>query len=62
MIPLIPNFSQFELSPTLAANEQAAILRAAGKKVIHMGFGQSPFPVPQRLQKATLSAHWVGQV
>lgn len=52
MIPLIPNFSQFELSPTLAANEQAAILRAAGKKVIHMGFGQSPFPVPQRLQKA----------
>jgi len=49
---LIKRFSAFELSPTLAANEKAQIMRDAGKSVIHMGFGQSPFPVPERLQRA----------
>ena len=40
------------LSPTLAANEKVIALRAAGRKVYHMGFGQAPFPVHPRLHKA----------
>lgn len=40
------------LSPTLAANEKVIALRAAGRKVYHMGFGQAPFPVHLRLHKA----------
>lgn len=40
------------LSPTLAANEKVQALRAAGKQVFHMGFGQAPFPVHPRLREA----------
>lgn len=40
------------LSPTLAANEKAIALRAQGRKVYHMGFGQAPFPVHPRLAEA----------
>lgn len=40
------------LSPTLAANEKVIALRATGRKVYHMGFGQAPFPVHPRLHKA----------
>ncbi len=44
------HFSQnFELSPTLAANETVNRLRAEGRTIIHMGFGQAPFPVHERL-------------
>lgn len=48
--------SSFELSPTLQANEMAAAARARGEYVWHMGFGQSPFPVPERLKEALASA------
>jgi len=44
--------NEFELSPTLAANETVLRLRDKGKPIIHMGFGQAPFPVPERIKKA----------
>ena len=50
MVQLVKSSTEFELSPTLAANEMVAKRRAEGKQVLHMGFGESPFPVPQRLQ------------
>ncbi len=40
------------LSPTLAANEKVLALRAQGRQVYHMGFGQAPFPVHPRLCEA----------
>ena len=52
MIKLSAITSQFELSPTLAANELAQARRKRGLDVLHMGFGESPFPVPARLNKA----------
>jgi aspartate aminotransferase len=39
-------------SPTLAMNELARALEAAGKTVYKFGFGQSPFPVPSVVVKA----------
>lgn len=51
---LIENFSEFTCSPTLEANQKAEILRKAGREIIHMGFGQSPFPVPERLKQALI--------
>ncbi len=44
------------LSATLAINERSAALKAEGRPVHRFGLGQSPFPVPERLQKA-LCAH-----
>ena len=44
------------LSPTLGINEQVRALRAAGRRVHHLGFGESPFPAPPRLVDA-LAAH-----
>lgn len=52
MIKLVDPVTEFELSPTLQANEMVQQKRAAGETVLHMGFGESPFPVPERLQKA----------
>ena len=40
------------VSPTLAANETAARLRAEGRTILHMGFGEAPFPVHPRLSEA----------
>lgn len=56
MIQLVETATEFELSPTLAANEMAAKRRAEGKEILHMGFGESPFPVPERLEKALAAA------
>jgi aspartate/methionine/tyrosine aminotransferase len=39
-------------SATLAVNLKAKAMRAAGKRVYHFGFGQSPFPVPDNIQEA----------
>ncbi len=39
-------------SPTLAINEQVQAMWARGEAVLHMGFGESRFPVHPRLQKA----------
>ena len=44
------------LSPTLGINERVAALRAAGRRIHHLGFGESPFPAPPRLVEA-LAAH-----
>lgn len=52
MVKLVETATEFELSPTLATNEMVVKRRAEGKQVLHMGFGQSPFPVPERLNKA----------
>lgn len=49
MIKLTAQHTEFELSPTLAANELVAEKRANGEEIIHLGFGESPFPVPDRL-------------
>ena len=39
-------------SPTLAINERVAGLRASGRDVLHLGLGQSPFPVPEHVVAA----------
>jgi aspartate aminotransferase len=43
-------------SPTLGINEQVALARAQGKDLVHLGFGESPFPVHPLIQDA-LAAH-----
>ncbi len=52
MVKLVETATEFELSPTLAANEMVKSRREQGKKAFHMGFGESPFPVAERLQEA----------
>jgi aspartate aminotransferase len=39
-------------SATLAINLKALELRRQGKNIVHFGFGQSPFPVPEVIQEA----------
>jgi aspartate/methionine/tyrosine aminotransferase len=39
-------------SATLAINLKALELRRSGEDIVHFGFGQSPFPVPEPIQKA----------
>jgi aspartate aminotransferase len=41
------NIRGLKKSATLAINEKSKELVAQGKKVYKLGFGQSPFPVPQ---------------
>ena len=38
-------------SATVALNEKSKKLISEGKKIYKFGFGQSPFPVPQEIQK-----------
>ena len=33
-------------------------MQAAGRKIYHLGFGQSPFPVPQFAQEALREHAW----
>lgn len=40
------------LSATLAINERSAALKAEGRTISRLGLGQSPFPVPDLLQRA----------
>jgi aspartate aminotransferase len=40
------------ISPTLAVNQAVLHLRSSGNEVLHMGFGQAPFPTPERLGTA----------
>ncbi|MFT6957373.1 MAG: aspartate aminotransferase [Halieaceae bacterium] len=40
------------VSATLRINEQVCAMRAAGESVFHMGFGESPFPVPEPVKQA----------
>lgn len=56
MIKLSKAIESIPHSPTLWANDLVWEKRAKGEKVYHMGFGESPFPVPERLQKSLADA------
>ena len=43
------NLIELKPSATLAINEKSKILTAQGKKIYRFGFGQSPFPVPDKI-------------
>lgn len=43
-------------SSTLRINEEIAARRASGETICHMGFGESPFPVPARIARALADA------
>jgi len=43
------NLRKLEPSATLAINEKSKKLIAQGKKIYRFGFGQSPFPVPEKI-------------
>ena len=43
------NLIKLEPSATLAINEKSKKLIAQGKKIYRFGFGQSPFPVPEKI-------------
>ena len=49
---LNPNVRELNQSATLAINELSAKLRSEGRQVFRLGFGQSPFPVPQPVVEA----------
>ncbi|MHA2212557.1 MAG: pyridoxal phosphate-dependent aminotransferase [Candidatus Thorarchaeota archaeon] len=49
---LSERIEQLKPSATLAINEQIRRRRAEGEKILHMGFGESPFPVHPRIRKA----------
>ena len=46
------NIKSLKPSATLAINEKSKELISKGKKVYKFGFGQSPFPVPERVVSA----------
>tara|TARA_B110000211_G_scaffold112227_2_gene130457 strand:+ start:72 stop:404 length:333 start_codon:yes stop_codon:yes gene_type:complete len=46
------NILKLKESSTLAINEKSKGLIKQGKKVYQFGFGQSPFPVPEKIVEA----------
>ena len=48
-LPINANISRLKPSATLVINERSNALLEAGKKVYKLGFGQSPFPVPNKV-------------
>ncbi|MEE8120608.1 MAG: aminotransferase class I/II-fold pyridoxal phosphate-dependent enzyme [Anaerolineales bacterium] len=46
------NVGRIHFSPTLEINERVRSAREQGKEVLHMGFGQSPFPAHPLIQEA----------
>ena len=56
MIRLTESIKDVYHSPTLMVNDQVAKKRAKGEHVLAMGFGESPFPVPERLLKSLADA------
>lgn len=56
MIKLSQTIQDLPHSPTLWANELVFSKRSRNETVFHMGFGESPFPVPERLQQALAAA------
>ena len=56
MIKLTDTIQNLPHSPTLWANDLVHEKRAEGETVYHMGFGESPFPVPERLKTALADA------
>ena len=55
-IKIRPAIAGLPLSPTLGANQSAQASTSAGQPLLHMGFGQSPFPVHPRLADALAGA------
>ncbi len=51
-IEIRSSIASLPVSPTLEANQRAAAIRRRGGTVLHMGFGQSPFPVHPMLADA----------
>ena len=56
MIKLTDTIQNLPHSPTLWANDLVHEKRSNNETVYHMGFGESPFPVPERLEKALAAA------
>lgn len=56
MIKLTDTIKSLPHSPTLWANDLVHQKRKNDETVYHMGFGESPFPVPERLKKALADA------
>ncbi len=56
MIKLTETIKNLPHSPTLWANDLVHAKRFNGETVYHMGFGESPFPVPERLKQALADA------
>jgi aspartate aminotransferase len=55
-LQLAPTAQNLASSPTLAINEAIAERRAAGREVIHLGFGEATFPLHPLLQAALAEA------
>jgi aspartate aminotransferase len=55
-LQLAPAAQNLASSPTLAINEAIAERRAAGREVIHLGFGEATFPLHPLLQAALVEA------
>jgi len=51
MVDIRPSLRGLHFSPTLLINEEVTRLRAEGREVYHMGFGESPFPVHPIIQE-----------
>src|SRR5438552_3943122 len=51
-VRLNPRVEGLRPSATLAINETCARLKDQGRKIYHLGFGQSPFPVPEKVVAA----------
>lgn len=49
---LNPDVAGLPPSATLAIHERSAALATGGRKIFRVGFGQSPFPVPERVVEA----------
>ncbi len=56
LLALAPQAGESVPSPTLAINETIAARRAAGRAVIHLGFGEASFPL-HPLLRAALAEH-----
>ncbi len=56
IVKINPKVERVRQSATLAINQRALQMRAAGQKITHFGFGQSPFPVHPAI-RSELEAH-----
>ena len=55
MNPLVnKQIGNLKESATLFINQLALNLRGSGKEIYHLGFGESPFPVPDAMQDALM--------
>src|SRR5712692_2559319 len=55
-LALASSLQDMASSPTLAINEAVAARRAAGRKTIHLGFGEASFPLHPLLNEAMARA------